>query len=125
MFKACIGLNCARHVDFLDRRHGSLTHIPDEVYRNEEHLEELLLDMNGLQDLPPVSDSSLVNRWSGSISQGKGAGGRDMDLGRAYDLSIAKEWYPLSVRVYENYVHMIMCALTSMSTFVLPTVGWN
>ena len=48
-----------------------------------------------------------------------------MDLGRAYDLSIAKEWYPFGVRVYEYYVHMIMCALTSMSTFVLPTVGWN
>ena len=62
MFKACIGLNCARHVDFLDRRHGSLTHIPDEVYRNEEHLEELLLDMNALQDLPPVSASSALNR---------------------------------------------------------------
>ena len=64
MFKACIGLNCARHVDFLDRRHGSLTHIPDEVYRNEEHLEELLLDMNALQDLPPVSASSSQSaKW--------------------------------------------------------------
>ena len=75
MFKACIGLNCARHVDFLDRRHGSLTHIPDEVYRNEEHLEELLLDMNALQDLPPVSASSSLYRRSGLDQGGEGEGG--------------------------------------------------
>jgi protein scribble len=37
----------------LDRRHCNLTRIPEEVWRNEQYLEELLLDMNGLQDLPP------------------------------------------------------------------------
>ena len=61
MFKACIGLNCARHVDSLDRRHCNLTHIPEEVYRNEQYLEELLLDMNGLQDLPPVSQLRFLS----------------------------------------------------------------
>lgn len=81
MFKACIGLNCARHIDFLDRRHGSLTHIPDEVYRNEEHLEELLLDMNGLQDLPPVSASAALYQREWDI--GRGGEGREYRLGFA------------------------------------------
>lgn len=81
MFKACIGLNCARHIDFLDRRHGSLTHIPDEVYRNEEHLEELLLDMNGLQDLPPVSASDALYQREWDI--GRGGEGREYRLGFA------------------------------------------
>ncbi|CAI8037712.1 Leucine-rich repeat-containing protein 1 [Geodia barretti] len=52
MFKACIGLNCARTIDFIDHRHCSLTFIPDDVYRNEQTLEDLLLDCNMLQELP-------------------------------------------------------------------------
>ena len=55
MLKACIGLNCARQIDYIDRRHCSLAIIPEEIYRHERTLEELLLDTNGLQDLPPVS----------------------------------------------------------------------
>lgn len=55
MLKACIGLNCARTIDFIDHRHCSLTFIPDDVYRNELTLEELLLDCNMLQELPAVS----------------------------------------------------------------------
>lgn len=54
MLKACIGLNCARQIDFIDRRHCNLTVIPDDIYRHERTLEELLLDYNALQDLPPV-----------------------------------------------------------------------
>ena len=56
MFKACIGLNCARTIDFIDHRHCSLSFIPDDVYRNEQTLEDLLLDCNMLQELPAVSD---------------------------------------------------------------------
>lgn len=55
MLKACIGLNCARQIDYIDRRHCGLTFIPDDVYRHERTLEELLLDYNSLQELPPVS----------------------------------------------------------------------
>jgi len=54
MLKACIGLNCARQIDFIDRRHCNLTVVPDDIYRHERTLEELLLDYNALQDLPPV-----------------------------------------------------------------------
>ena len=52
MLKACIGL---KQVEFLDRRHSGLPNIPEEVYRHERTLEELLLDFNAIQDLPPVS----------------------------------------------------------------------
>lgn len=55
MLKACIGLNCARQIDYIDRRHCGLSFIPDDVYRHERTLEELLLDYNSLQELPPVS----------------------------------------------------------------------
>ena len=55
MLKACIGLNCVRQIEFVDRRHFGLSIVPDEVYRHERTLEELLLDFNGIQDLPPVS----------------------------------------------------------------------
>ena len=52
MLKACIGL---RQLDLIDRRHWSLQTIPEEVYRHERTLEELLLDYNQIQDLPPAS----------------------------------------------------------------------
>ena len=55
MLKACIGLNCARQIDYVDRRHCGLTEIPEEIYRYERTLEELLLDFNNIQELPPVS----------------------------------------------------------------------
>lgn len=55
MLKACIGLNCVRQIDYIDRRHCSLTEVPEEVYRYERTLEELLLDFNNIQELPPVS----------------------------------------------------------------------
>lgn len=54
MLKACIGLNCARQIDFIDRRSCQLSEVPEEIYRHEATLEELLLDSNAIQELPPV-----------------------------------------------------------------------
>ncbi|XP_065942307.1 protein scribble homolog isoform X19 [Magallana gigas] len=53
MFK-CIPLfkACNRQVDYIDRRHCSLTDVPDDVLRYTRSLEELLLDANQLKDLP-------------------------------------------------------------------------
>lgn len=55
MFK-CIPLfkACNRQVDYIDRRHCSLTDVPDDVLRYSRSLEELLLDANQLKDLPKV-----------------------------------------------------------------------
>lgn len=53
MFKACIGFR-SRRVEYLDKTHCSLARIPEEVYRNERWLEELILDMNMIQEFPPV-----------------------------------------------------------------------
>ena len=55
MLKACIGLNCARQIDFIDRHSCQLDDIPEEIYRHEATLEELILDSNAIQELPPVS----------------------------------------------------------------------
>ena len=67
MFKACIGFR-SRRVEYLDKTHCSLARIPEEVYRNERWLEELILDMNMIQELPPVSKehtkSRALNRYS-------------------------------------------------------------
>lgn len=52
MLKACIGL---KQIDYIDRRHCGLLVVPEDVYRHERSLEELLLDFNGIQELPPVS----------------------------------------------------------------------
>lgn len=51
MFR-CLPWRCNRQVDFLDRSHCSLTFVPDEVYRYDRSLEELLLDANQIKDLP-------------------------------------------------------------------------
>ncbi|XP_071804604.1 uncharacterized protein [Asterias amurensis] len=53
MFR-CIPLfrACNRHVDYVDRRHGNLSAVPDDVYRYSRTLEELLLDANQIRDLP-------------------------------------------------------------------------
>ncbi|XP_067294650.1 protein scribble homolog [Pseudorasbora parva] len=49
----CIPLwRCNRHVESVDKRHCSLTAVPDEIYRYNRSLEELLLDSNQLRDLP-------------------------------------------------------------------------
>lgn len=59
MLKACIGLNCARQIDFIDRRNCQLNDVPEEIYRHEATLEELLLDSNTIQELPTVSINDL------------------------------------------------------------------
>lgn len=56
MLKACIGLNCTRQIDFIDRRHCGITYVPEEIYRHEHDLEELLLDYNAIQELPSVRE---------------------------------------------------------------------
>ncbi|XP_059369640.1 protein scribble homolog isoform X14 [Carassius carassius] len=49
----CIPLwRCNRHVESVDKRHCSLTAVPDEIYRYNRSLEELLLDANQLRELP-------------------------------------------------------------------------
>lgn len=67
MLKACIGL---KQVEFLDRRHCSLTVVPEEVYRHERSLEELLLDFNAIQELPPVSAAARGLRNPGASCGG-------------------------------------------------------
>ncbi|XP_067927883.1 protein scribble homolog isoform X2 [Watersipora subatra] len=53
MFK-CIPIfkACNRQVDYIDRRHCSLTTVPDEILRYARCLEELLLDANQIRELP-------------------------------------------------------------------------
>lgn len=59
MLKACIGLNCARQIDFIDRRNCQLHAVPEDVFRYEATLEELNLDSNMIQDLPQVIDGGV------------------------------------------------------------------
>ena len=56
MFK-CIPLfkGCNRQVEYIDKRHCSLSQVPDDIMRYARSLEELLLDANHLRDLPRVS----------------------------------------------------------------------
>lgn len=56
MFK-CIPIfkGCNRQVEFVDKRHCSLTSVPEDIYRYARSLEELLLDANHLRELPKVS----------------------------------------------------------------------
>ena len=57
MFR-CIPLfrACNRHVEYIDRRHGNLPGVPDDVFRYARTLEELLLDANQIRDLPKVGN---------------------------------------------------------------------
>ncbi|XP_072432645.1 protein scribble homolog isoform X11 [Chiloscyllium punctatum] len=49
----CIPLwRCNRHIESVDRRHCSLSGVPEEIYRYSRSLEELLLDSNQLRELP-------------------------------------------------------------------------
>lgn len=54
MLKACMGLNCSRQIDYVDRRSCQLQEIPDDIYRYEDTLEDLMIDSNMIQELPPV-----------------------------------------------------------------------
>ena len=81
MLKACIGLNCARQIDFIDRRNCQLQAVPDDIFRYEATLEELNLDTNAIQELPQVqsqgvvcdlsvqTDSCLCMHWIVSVSE--------------------------------------------------------
>jgi hypothetical protein len=55
MFK-CIPLfkGCNRQVEYIDKRHCSLTNVPEDIMRYARSLEELLLDANHLRELPKV-----------------------------------------------------------------------
>jgi len=45
---------CNRGIDYLDRSHRGLDHVPYELHRYARCLEELLLDGNLITDLPRV-----------------------------------------------------------------------
>lgn len=53
MFR-CIPIfkGCNRHVEYVDKRHCSLTSVPDDIMRYARSLEEVLLDANHIHDLP-------------------------------------------------------------------------
>ena len=55
MFK-CIPIfkGCNRQVEYVDKRHCSLSNVPEDLFRYARSLEELLLDANHLRDLPKV-----------------------------------------------------------------------
>lgn len=57
-------------MEVIDKRHCSLLYVPDEIYRYERSLEELLLDANQLRDLPKVS-----LRSGGGLTKAAGGGG--------------------------------------------------
>lgn len=59
----CIPLwRCNRHVESVDKRHCSLTAVPDEIYRYNRSLEELLLDANQLRELPKVRLTAMMTQ---------------------------------------------------------------
>lgn len=41
-------------MEYVDKRHCSLSHVPEDLIRYASSLEELLLDANHLRDLPKV-----------------------------------------------------------------------
>ena len=58
MFK-CIPIfkGCNRQVEYVDKRHCSLSNVPEDLFRYARSLEELLLDANHLRELPRVSET--------------------------------------------------------------------
>lgn len=57
MFR-CIPIfkGCNRQVEYVDKRHCSLSTVPEDILRYSRSLEELLLDANHIRDLPKVSN---------------------------------------------------------------------
>lgn len=53
-------LACNRQVDAIDRRQCNLHSVPNDIERYSRSLEELLLDMNHIKELPKVSERGGV-----------------------------------------------------------------
>ncbi|XP_039267292.2 protein scribble homolog isoform X1 [Styela clava] len=51
-WKCFPNFRCNRQIDSIDKRHCNLIVVPDEVFRYNRSLEELLLDSNQIRDLP-------------------------------------------------------------------------
>lgn len=60
MFRCLVPWRCNRQVEYIDRRHGNLAIVPDEIYRYERYLQELYLDANQIKDLPRVKATSTL-----------------------------------------------------------------
>ena len=45
---------CNRQVEYVDKRHCTLSTVPEDILRYARSLEELLLDANHIRDLPKV-----------------------------------------------------------------------
>ena len=43
---------CNRQVEYVDKRHCTLSTVPEDIMRYARSLEELLLDANHIRDLP-------------------------------------------------------------------------
>ncbi|KAI0984753.1 hypothetical protein GJ496_006338 [Pomphorhynchus laevis] len=52
MFKCLPNPFCTRNVNIMDRRHGNLYAVPEEIFKHHKTLEELFLDSNQLRELP-------------------------------------------------------------------------
>ena len=48
-------------VDQLDFSQLRLEHVPREILKARKHIEELLLNVNSIEELPPVSKLFLIN----------------------------------------------------------------
>lgn len=72
MFKCIPGAffkGCNRQVEAVDKRHCSLSSVPEEILRYSRSLEELRLDANHIRDLPKVNIiSTLLNKKTSTTS---------------------------------------------------------
>ncbi len=71
MFK-CIPIfkGCNRQVEYVDKRHCSLSTVPEDLMRYARSLEELLLDANHLRDLPKVRGTQRTQYHMDVVSAG-------------------------------------------------------
>ena len=61
MFKCVPGFlkGCNRQVEYVDKRHCTLSTVPEDIMRYARSLEELLLDANHIRDLPKVMNHEI------------------------------------------------------------------
>jgi len=77
---------CNTNIEYVDRSHHGLNHVPDELQRYSRSLEELILDSNHIRDLPKVIKqiywfiknvlriaSIIVTTFATKIRQGHGS----------------------------------------------------